>query len=189
MNQAEQACSGQERSSALSRRTLIGAALGMAAVLAACERRAAGDNGLPAVVPAVVPAAPPGTTAPAQFQAEVWKTPYCGCCKGWVKHLQDSGFAVVAHDVPDTAPKRAELGIPEKLGSCHSARIGGYAIEGHVPAADIKRLLAEKPDAVGLAVPGMPIGSPGMEQGDQRDKYDVLLVRRGGQTSVYSSHS
>lgn len=118
---------------------------------------------------------------------EVWKSPGCACCAGWVKHLQANGFAVKVNDTGnDTA--RARLGVPAKLGSCHTAEVGGYALEGHVPAADVTRLLAERPDAVGLAVPGMPIGSPGMEQGNRRDAYDVLLVERGGSTRVFQSH-
>ena len=118
---------------------------------------------------------------------EVWKSPSCGCCAEWVKHLQANGFLVKVNDTGNTGA-RARLGVPAKLGSCHTARVAGYAIEGHVPAADIKRLLADKVDALGLAVPGMPTGSPGMEQGDRRDPYDVLLIERGGSTRVFQSH-
>lgn len=118
---------------------------------------------------------------------EVWKSPSCGCCVEWVKHLQANGFTVKVNDTGNDAA-RARLGVPAKLGSCHTAQVGGYALEGHVPAADIKRLLAEKPNAVGLVVPGMPIGSPGMEQGNVRDPYDVLLIERTGSTRVYQSH-
>ncbi len=118
---------------------------------------------------------------------EVWKSPSCGCCAEWVKRLQASGFTVKVNETGNDAA-RARLGVPTKLGSCHTAQVGGYALEGHVPAADIKRLLAEKPNAVGLAVPGMPIGSPGMEMGNQRDPYDVLLIERGGSTRVFQSH-
>ena len=119
---------------------------------------------------------------------EVFKSPTCGCCGDWVKHLQASGFAVTVRDVGN-ASARARLGIPARLGSCHTAAIGGYAIEGHVPVREIKRLLAEKPAAKGLAVPGMPIGSPGMEQGDRRDAYDVLLVRADGGTTVFAAYA
>lgn len=119
---------------------------------------------------------------------EVWKTPSCGCCTAWVEHLRAHGFQTQVHDVPDTAPHRARLGIPVAYASCHSATVGGYALEGHVPAADIKALLASRPDAVGLSVPNMPIGSPGMEQGDQRDPYDVLLVQRDGSHRIFSSY-
>lgn len=121
-------------------------------------------------------------------QVAVWKTPNCGCCKEWVAHLQRNGFQVVTNDVPDTAPMRQKLGLPAKFGSCHTAQLGGYVLEGHVPAQEIRRLLREKPKAVGLAVPGMPIGSPGMEMGDTRDAYDVLLVLADGSSRVYQSY-
>ena len=119
---------------------------------------------------------------------EVWKTPTCGCCKDWLRHLEDNGFEVKSHDVPDTAPQRAALGMPAELGSCHSARVGGYALEGHVPASEIKRLLKEKPKAVGLTVPGMPLGSPGMDGPAYRGiehEYRVLLVDKSGSTRSY----
>lgn len=133
---------------------------------------------------------------PARAQAraplvEVWKSPSCGCCKDWIAHLQANGFATRTHDVGNTA-MRGRLGIPLALGSCHTALVGGYAIEGHVPAADIKRLLAQRPEAVGLAVPGMPVGSPGMDgpaYGGQRDRYDVLLVLKDGRSSVFATHN
>ncbi len=121
---------------------------------------------------------------------EVWKSPTCGCCKDWISHLEAHGFKVRAHDQGNT-DARAALGIPIAYGSCHTARVGGYAIEGHVPAREIQRLLKEKPAAVGLAVPAMPIGSPGMdgpEYGGRKDPYDVLLVRRDGSTAVYQSY-
>jgi len=118
---------------------------------------------------------------------EVYKNQYCGCCHEWITHLQKNGFKVTANDVPDTAPVRESLGIPVKLGSCHTAKIGGYAIEGHVPAADIKRLLKEKPNAVGLAVPGMPAGSPGMESPNPQP-YNTLLVMKDGTTKVWAKH-
>lgn len=121
---------------------------------------------------------------------EVWKSPTCGCCKDWIRHLEAHGFKVRAHDQGNT-DARAALGIPLAYGSCHTARVGGYAIEGHVPAREIQRLLKDKPAAVGLAVPAMPIGSPGMdgpEYGGRKDPYDVLLVRRDGSTGVYQSY-
>ena len=118
---------------------------------------------------------------------EVYKNQYCGCCHEWIKHLEKNGFKVTANDVPDTAPVRESLGIPVKLGSCHTAKIGGYAIEGHVPAADIKRLLKEKPKAIGLAVPGMPAGSPGMESPNPQP-YNTLLVMKDGTTKVWAKH-
>jgi hypothetical protein len=121
---------------------------------------------------------------------EVWKSPTCGCCKDWIRHLEAHGFKVRTHDQGNT-DARAALGIPLAYGSCHTARVGGYAIEGHVPAREIHRLLKDKPAAVGLAVPAMPIGSPGMdgpEYGGRKDPYDVLLVRRDGSTGVYQSY-
>lgn len=119
----------------------------------------------------------------------VWKTPNCGCCKDWVAHLQRNGFKVVTNDVPDTAPMRQKLGLPAKFGSCHTAQLGAYVLEGHVPATEVRRLLREKPKAVGLAVPGMPVGSPGMEMGESRDAYDVLLVLADGSSRVYQSYT
>lgn len=120
-------------------------------------------------------------------EIEVWKAPTCGCCKDWVTYLEANGFSVKVFDTGNTV-MRARLGIPERLGSCHTARVGGYAIEGHVPAQDIHRLLAQRPKAIGLAVPGMPIGSPGMDgpaYGNRRDPYDVLLVNSDGTPSVF----
>lgn len=119
---------------------------------------------------------------------EVYKSAYCGCCHLWVEHLQANGFTVKAQDVSDPAEYRAKFGIPKDLGSCHTAMVDGYAIEGHVPAQDIKRLLEERPKAKGLAVPGMPMGSPGME-GSRKDPYDVLLIGLDGRTTVYRHYS
>ena len=118
---------------------------------------------------------------------EVWKSPSCGCCTQWVEHLRAEGFAVTVHDSGNTA-MRARLGMPERLGSCHTGRVAGYAVEGHVPAREIRRLLAERPKAVGLAVPGMPSGSPGLEQGGHRDPFDVLLVSADGAARVYQPY-
>ena len=121
-------------------------------------------------------------------QITVWKTPSCGCCHEWVAHLRKSGFEVIAHDVEDTAPVRQKFGLNAKFGSCHTARLGNYVVEGHVPAKELRRLLREQPKALGLAVPGMPMGSPGMEMGDARDAYDVLLVLVDGSSRVYQSY-
>ena len=113
---------------------------------------------------------------------EVWKDPNCGCCHDWIEHMQANGFAFTVHETGNTGA-RSRLGLPQKLGSCHTALVGGYVIEGHVPAADVRRLLQQKPNALGLAVPGMPVGSPGMDgpvYGNRRDPYDVLLVARDG---------
>lgn len=118
---------------------------------------------------------------------EVYKSSTCGCCTKWIEHLRANGFEVKSHDVDDIAASRAKLGVPEVLGSCHSARVGGYLIEGHVPAKDIRRLLVEQPSAAGLAVPGMPRGSPGMEA-DIKDRYDVLLFQLDGRYAVYQRY-
>lgn len=118
---------------------------------------------------------------------EVFKSEFCGCCAEWVKHLEANGFKTRVANVDNPSDYRARGGIPEKLGSCHTGMVGGYAIEGHVPASEIKRLLAEKPKAKGLAVPAMPLGSPGME-GPRKDPYDVLLVHADGRTSVYKQY-
>jgi hypothetical protein len=111
----------------------------------------------------------------------VWKDPNCGRCGGWVEHLRANGFAVTVEETSNLAPIKAQWGVPAELVSCHTAAIGRYTIEGHVPAAAIKRLLAEKPDAIGLAVPGMPAGSPGM--GGVPERYEVVLF---GQSSPVS---
>jgi hypothetical protein len=118
---------------------------------------------------------------------EVWKDPNCGCCKDWIKHLEQNGFRTTVFETGNNGA-RASLGMPQKYGSCHTARVGGYVIEGHVPASDIQRLLKEKPQALGLAVPGMPIGSPGMdgpEYKGRKDRYAVLLVQKDGTSRVY----
>lgn len=118
---------------------------------------------------------------------DVYKSPYCGCCEKWVEHMQKNGFKVNAHNVNDVPGARKSLGMPDRVGSCHTAKVGGYLIEGHVPAADIQRLLKEKPKAVGLAAPGMPQGSPGMETATPVP-YDTLLVQADGSTTVFAKH-
>lgn len=131
-----------------------------------------------------------GCAEPSKPLVEVWKAPTCACCKDWIAYLEASGFAVKAHDTGNN-PVRLKLGMPAKLGSCHTALVGGYAIEGHVPARDIRRLLKERPNALGLAVPGMPVGSPGMDgaaYGNRKDPYDVLLVARDGAIKVFQSY-
>ena len=133
-----------------------------------------------------------GNTSSPGKVVTVWKTPNCGCCKDWVSHLREEGFQVVTNDVSDTAPVRQKLGLPAKFGSCHTAQVGGYVVEGHVPAQDVKRLLREKPVAIGLAVPGMPVGSPGMEMQDDmlgvRDAFDVVLVNADGSSRIFQSY-
>ncbi len=117
----------------------------------------------------------------------VWKSPWCGCCAKWVEHMRAAGFEVQVEEVEDLGLVKRMAAVPENLQSCHTAQVGGYTIEGHVPAADVLRLLEERPDTHGLFVPGMPSGSPGMENGEH-DPYDVLMLKRGGTTEVFSSH-
>jgi hypothetical protein len=119
----------------------------------------------------------------------VFKTSTCGCCGKWVEHMKTAGFDVQVTDVPSTAEYRRKYGVPENLLSCHTAVVNGYAIEGHVPADDVKRLLKTRPKAKGLAVPGMPIGSPGMEQGPRRQAYSVLLFNADGSATEFQSYS
>ena len=126
-------------------------------------------------------------------EIEVWKTASCGCCHDWIAHLQAQGFTVRTHDISEQQKRelRRRLGLDERYGSCHTGLVGGYVIEGHVPAREIHRLLKSKPRALGLAVPGMPVGSPGMDgpaYGGQRDPYDVLLVQRGGTAAVFQAY-
>jgi hypothetical protein len=115
----------------------------------------------------------------------VHKTPTCGCCADWVKHLRTNGFEVVVHDIPSTAAEQQRLGVPANLQSCHTAEVDGYVIEGHVPADLVRRLLSERPQIAGLAVPGMPAGSPGMEMG-YKEPYEVIAFEKSGRTSVYA---
>lgn len=136
------------------------------------------------------PFAMPGRLAAEALSIEVWKSPTCGCCKDWIKHLEANGFSVTSYDEGGTeAMKR--LGMPFRYGSCHTASIEGYAIEGHVPAREIYRLLEERPDAIGLSVPAMPRGSPGMDgpmYGGVEDPYDVLLIHHDGEATVFQSY-
>ena len=126
--------------------------------------------------------------AQADTKMIVYKTSTCGCCGKWVEHLTANGFEVDVRDVNDIVSEGRKLGVPDALRSCHTGSIGGYAIEGHVPAADVKRLLAEKPKARGLAVPGMPIGSPGMESDGYVEPYSVFLFQSDGSGEIYSTY-
>lgn len=155
----------------MQRRTLLTSAAALAAV-----------STLP-----VLAQAPSPNTLPVM---QVWKDPNCGCCNDWVEYLRRDGFRIQTFDTGNTA-MRQRLGLPVKYGSCHTALIGGYVVEGHVNAREIRRILSEKPEALGLAVPGMPVGSPGMdgpEYGERRDPYDVLLVLRDGSSRPYQSY-
>jgi len=116
----------------------------------------------------------------------VYKSPTCGCCGKWVDHLRAHGFEVTARDVADVDAYKHKYGVPPNLASCHTALVQGYVIEGHVPADVVHRLLAERPKVSGLSVPGMPIGSPGMEQGNRRDPYDVIAFDSTGRVTVYA---
>jgi hypothetical protein len=121
---------------------------------------------------------------------DVYKTSTCGCCRIWVEHLRSSGFTVRTTDVDDLSDIKAKHGVPSRLQSCHTGVVDGYVVEGHVPAADIQRMLKERPKVAGLAVPGMPIGSPGMEvKGVSPQPYDVMAFEKGGKSSVYASHN
>ncbi len=171
------------------------AALAATALLAsACNRPDSGSEAVPAQMVAsgdVAPRAAHTGHAPAvpadSTTVTVYKSPTCGCCKDWEKHMREAGFTVVSHDTNDMAPVKHEHGITQDIGSCHTATVGGYVLEGHVPAADVKRLLAERPAVAGLAVPGMPMGSPGME-GLYKDKYNVVAFDRDGGRSVFASY-
>jgi hypothetical protein len=151
---------------ALTRRLMVGAVIALGAGHAACAQ------------------------TPAPRSLAVYKTPTCACCDGWIAHMRQAGFVATVTLLNDLRPLRLSRGLPDALASCHTGLIGGYLIEGHVPAADVVRLLAERPDAVGLAVPAMPLGSPGMEtpQG-HRDPYDTLLVLRSGGARVFARHN
>ena len=143
-----------------------------------------------AVAPAAqVIQATPDATPVALPRMAVHRTPSCGCCSVWIEHMKDAGFEVDVHDMVDMGPVKERLGVPYTKGSCHTAEVGGYLIEGHIPAADIKRLLEERPDARGLVLPGMPLGSPGMEVPEgQQQPYTVELVRRDGTTEPFAQH-
>ena len=138
----------------------------------------------------VLLAATLGLIACAQANAAtiaVVKDPNCGCCTQWIEYLRRSGFVVTVTDTPEQPQISAQMGVPEDLRGCHTGTIDGYVIEGHVPAEDIRRLLAERPNAKGIAVPGMPMGSPGMEQGGMKDAYMTVLFGDNGQT-LFARH-
>lgn len=133
-------------------------------------------------------AAFPAAAARLTPEVEVFKSPSCGCCGQWVEHMRASGFAVKVTEINDTAATRKRLGLADRFASCHTATVGGYVLEGHVPAADVKRLLATKPKALGLAVPGMPPSAPGMDIPGRKDPYQVLLVDTSGSSRVFANH-
>lgn len=118
----------------------------------------------------------------------VYKTPWCGCCEAWADKMQEAGYDVVIRIEEDLEPVRQEAGVPDSLMGCHTAFIDGYVIEGHVPAMDIARLLTSRPDVTGIAVPGMPMGSPGMEMGGQTQSYQVMAFKDGNAAGVFAAH-
>jgi len=134
-----------------------------------------------ATAPATAPASAPATAR----TIKVYKDPNCGCCKEWIRHLEQNGFTVEVVDMPDLSAVKTKYGVTSALQACHTGVIGDYVVEGHVPADLIVKMLEEKPAIAGLAVPGMPAGSPGME-GASRERYDVLTFDRAGRTSVYA---
>lgn len=130
----------------------------------------------------------PSLAAEPSKEVQVFKTPQCGCCGSWVGHMKAAGFTVKVAEVSNAAIERKRLGMPDRFGSCHTATVGGYVLEGHVPAADVKRLLAAKPRAIGLSVPGMPPSAPGMDVPGRKDPYQVLLVDAAGQSSLFARY-
>ena len=161
-----------------------------ACLLAACasEPAPASDAAQPTVAQDETPVPATAVADPSLPVITVYKSPTCGCCSLWGEHLQANGFTVETVDVDDISTVKQQYGIPDSLSSCHTGVVDGYIIEGHVPASDIKRLLDEQPEAAGLAVPGMPMGSPGMETSDGRTQpYAVYLVA-SGQTTVFAQH-
>lgn len=188
-----------------SRLLLLGGTAALMLVTTACapSAQAPADAGSTAVEPAVAPSmdaretalrSPPGVLIPASRAAAlpnvvVHKSPSCGCCGAWVDHMRDAGFQVEVRNADNLEPVKSRLGVPYGKGSCHTAEVDGYFVEGHVPAGDVKRLLAERPDALGLTLPGMPIGSPGMEVPDGTvQPYTVELVARDGGTRSFAHH-
>ena len=134
---------------------------------------------------ALLPLAPPVLAATGPT-LEVWKMRGCTCCATWARHFEAAGFVTVAHELDDLVPIRAESGVPDDLGGCHTAKVPGYVVEGHVPVAAVERLLAERPALIGLAVPGMPMNSPGMEiEGEKGEPFDVIAFAADGRRSVF----
>ncbi len=168
----------------LSRRRMLAGGAALALIGTATAPRC-----VQAAPPASSTASPPATSS-TRPQIQVWKGPACGCCQDWIRHVEAQGFQVVAiHDSGNTEARK-RLGIDLRYGSCHTASVGGYALEGHVPAREIQRLLRERPKAVGLAVPAMPLGSPGMDGPEygRKDPYDVLLLAQDGSARVYQGY-
>ena len=128
------------------------------------------------------------TAVAAEDEVVMYKDPNCGCCGKWAEHMREHGFKVKEVATAQMGQVKGEAGVPQALGSCHTARVGGYVVEGHVPAADVRRMLTEKPAIAGISAPGMPMGSPGMEGPYPADRYDVVSFDAQGRTAVYASH-
>ncbi|MGK7918939.1 MAG: DUF411 domain-containing protein [Trichodesmium sp.] len=128
--------------------------------------------------------------APQALNITVYRTPTCGCCKGWVEHIKENGFQVTDIVKPESEIKtiRQKYNLPSNLASCHTSEINGYLVEGHTPAADVKRLIQEKQNIAGISVPGMPIGTPGMEVGDRQESFNVFAFQKDGQTKIFNSY-
>ncbi len=124
----------------------------------------------------------------AETTMTVYKSATCGCCKKWITHMEENGFKVEGVDVQNMDAVKQKIGIPGKLASCHTAIVDGYIVEGHVPATDVKKLLAEKKDVLGISVPGMPVGTPGMEMGDRVDRYDVISFNKEGHLEIWQQY-
>lgn len=170
------------------------AAAALMLLAAACGAPEASESAAKGAAPAsvasgdVTPAVHSGHAAVADSTTvTVYKSPTCGCCNAWVDHMREAGFTVNAINTNDVDAIKRKHGVTRDLGSCHTALVGGYVLEGHVPAKDVKRLLAERPQVTGLAVPGMPMGSPGME-GMYSDKYDVVAFDTAGGRKVFASY-
>ena len=144
--------------------------------------------GLVAMAATLTAASAPPSALNAPPSVTVFKDPNCGCCKEWVEHLRKHAFKVVTRDTSDVGGAKKTGRVPEQLHSCHTAFVNGYVVEGHVPAADIQRMLAEKPKIAGIAVAGMPVGSPGMEMGNRKQPYEVIAFNRDGSTKVFARH-
>jgi hypothetical protein len=158
--------------------------VGIAVVVIAVVWGAVGLNGKSAVrSPEPVLSAPPGPA-----DVVVYKSPTCGCCDGWIDHMRAAGFRVIARDTSDVGAVKRRLGVLPTLGSCHTAIVSGYVVEGHVPADAVERLLEERPKIVGIAVPGMPAGSPGMEDARPHVSYEVIAFDAAGRTSVFARY-
>lgn len=128
------------------------------------------------------------TAVAADDEVVMYKDPNCGCCGKWAEHMRTHGFKVKEVATTEMGQVKGEAGVPQALGSCHTAKVGGYVVEGHVPAADVRRMLTEKPAIAGISAPGMPMGSPGMEGPYPADRYDVVSFDAQGRTAVYASH-